>query len=194
MTVTLDDIRSVVIRETGMTVIDHESIINWCNDANMDFGVALNVPAETFQITLTTTDLEYSLPIDLKEINRMWLQSEFDNGINREITFPYRIYNGKINFPVPFPTEDTLNIDYYKFLTYFDEDLIAIDFPDRYITAYTTYCKMRYYELYSTQQSIGQQVAAQNYERSAQAYQAAKRQVIQNYSFTNPSLSVVERW
>ncbi|WP_138752762.1 hypothetical protein [Paenibacillus sinopodophylli] len=193
MAVTLGDIRSVVIRETGMTVIEHESIINWCNDANMDIGVALNVPATTFQIALTTTDLSYALPVDAKEINRLWLESDIDAGINRDLSVNYRIYNGLIEFPIAFPTLDTLNIDYYKILTYFTTETDVIDFPDRYITIYTSYCKMRYYELFSTQEKLGQ-VATLNYDRSAQIYQSTKRQIIQNYSFTNPDLTIKERW
>jgi len=189
---TLEDIRSIVQRETGLT--EHELVIQWANDANMDFGTVLNVPGTTSPITVNTTDLEYTLPTDLKEINRLWLQSDYDAGMDREIRVPYRIYNGKIKFPTPFSAADTLNIDYYKFLTHFDDITDSIDFPDRYITVYTAYCFMRYYGLQSTRDKLGQAVAQQNYDRAANAYQMAKNQVIQNYSFTNPDLTVLERW
>lgn len=189
---TLEDIRSIVQRETDLT--EHESIINWCNDANMDFGTVLNVPGTTFSITVNTTDLEYTLPTDLKEINRMWLQSDYDAGTDREIRVPYRIYNGKIKFPTPFSSADTLKIDYYKFLTVFDDISDAIDLPDRFLTIYTTYCFMRYYSLLSTQEKLTQAVAQRNYDRAANAYQMVKNQVIQNYSFTTPDLTVLERW
>lgn len=191
MAVTLDDIRSIVTRETGITAIEEESIINWCNDLNVDVGSAINVLGETYQIALTTTDLDYALPEGLKEINRLWLQSDFDNGVNRELKVRYRVYNGRIEFPIPFLAVDTLNIDYYKFLTYFTSGTDVIDLPDRYITLYTSYCKMRYYELQST---ISQGSSLPNYDRSSQAFQMVKRQVIQNYSFTTPDLSVMERW
>lgn len=193
MAKSLSDIRFMVERETG--ALDNSDVIAWCNDANMDFGAALNVPAATpFEITLTTTDLEYDLPDDLKEINRLWLQSDYDSGVNRELSVKYRIYNGKIQFPVPFPTTDTLNVEYYKQLTTFDDIDDTIDIADRFVTIYTAYCVMRYFSLPSTQTTIGEKTARTNYERSFAMYQNAKRQVLQNYSFTNPDLTIKERW
>jgi hypothetical protein len=192
MAKTLEDIRFVVEREVG--ILENAIIINWCNDANMDFGTVLNVPAPTHPITLTTTDLEYALPSDLKEINRLWLQSDFESGINRDLRTNYRIYNGKMQFSVPFPSIDTLNVDYYKYLTFFDAMSDVIDFEDRYMTVYTAYCAMRYFMLRSTQEALGESVAQLNYERAAGSYQMAKNQVIQNYSFKNPDLTIKERW
>lgn len=192
MAKTITDIRFTVERETGQ--LENETVLNWCNDANMDFGTVLNVPGTTYQIALTTTDLDYALPTDLKEINRLWLQSDYDEGIDRELRVRYRIYNGRIYFPVPFPTTDKLNIDYYKFLKTFVLMTDVIDFDDRYMTVYTSYCTMRYYMLSSTQATIGEPTARRNYERSFAAHQNAKNQVIQNYSFTNPDLTVKERW
>jgi len=189
----ISDIRSIVERDIN-DVLDNDSVLIWCNDANMDFGTVLNVPGTTAQIALDTTSTSYALPSDLKEINRLWLQSEYDNGLNRGITVPYRIYAGNIEFPIPFPFTDTLNIDYYKFLTTFDDIDDLIDFPDRYMTIYTSYCATRYFSLPSTQDRLGELPARRNYERTLNAYTIAKRQVIQNYSFNNPDLSVKERW
>jgi len=193
MAKTLADIRFTVERDTGQ--LENADIVIWCNDCNTDIGTAINVPSATpYQIAITTTDLEYELPPDLKEINRLWLQSDYDAGIDREIRYKYRIYNGHIQFPLPFPIIDTLNIDYYKFLTFFETIDDEIDFADRYVTVYTAYCTMRYYLLPSTQQTLGEAVARRNAERAAGSYQMAKNQVIQGYSFNNPDLAIRERW
>lgn len=189
---TLEDVRNIVQRETGLT--EWESIVNWCNDLHMDVGAVLNVPAPTYQIVLNTTDLDYPLPDDLKEINRFWSQRDYDSGVQKDIEFQYRIYNGRLQLPLAWPVIDTLNMDYYKFLRFFESQTDPIDFPDRYLTLYTAYCKMRYYELPSTIQLIGDVAARQNYEREAAMYQNMRNQVIQNYSYTNPDLVIKERW
>lgn len=193
MVKTLEDIRVVVERNTA--TLDNETIIDWCNDCNMDIGTVINVPsAAPYEISITTTGLEYDLPADLKEINRLWLQSDYDSGISKELSVQYRIYNGKIQFPLPFPRTDTLNVDYYKFLTTFSDISDEIDFADRFMTVYTSYCMMRYYMLPTTQSVLGEAVARRNYERAAGSYQVAKNQVVQNFSYTTPDLSVKERW
>lgn len=190
---TLGDIRFAVERDTG--TLDNADVVIWCNDCNMDIGSVINVPSATpYQISLTTTDLDYALPVDLKEINRLWLQSDFDAGINKELRVKYRIYNGRIYFPIAFPSTDTLNVDYYKFLTTFADVDDEIDFADRYMTVYTAYCTMRYYMLPLTQSTLGEPTARRNHERSFAAYQNAKSQVIQNYGFNNPDLTIRERW
>lgn len=190
---TLDAVRFIIQRQTGQP-IEHEQVIIWANDLNMDVGAVINVPGTTYQIAINTTDLTYHLPDDLKQINRMWLQSEYDSGLDRDIKIPYRIYDGTISFPVPFSFTDTLNIDYYKFLTTYNDISDTLDLPDRYVPLYANYCMMRYYELTSTSQQIGAELAIANQQRFAQMYATVKNQVIQNYSFTNPDLSVVERW
>lgn len=194
MAITLNQIRSIVTREVSPAAIEHESIMAWCNDLNMDIGSVLNVPGTTYQIALTTTDFVYPLPTDLKEINRMTLQSDIDADINREIVVQYRIYNGQIEFPLPFPQVGTLNIDYYKFLTYFTDQNDVIDFPDRFVSMYTSYCKMRYYELDSTRQQLSVQVAQANSAAAGQTYLAMRNQAIQNYTFTTPDLTIRPYW
>lgn len=191
---TINDIRFAVVRETGATAIEHESVIQWCNDCNVDIGSVINIPADTFQIPLTTTDMTYSLPEDLKEINRLWLESDLDYEINRSLRINYRIYNGTISFATPFRSEDVLNVDYYKFLTHFEDQEDLIDIPDRYMSLYVSYCKMRYFELFSTQDKITLPIAQRNSEFASQMYQVMRNQVIQYYSFTNPDISIVERW
>jgi len=106
----------------------------------------------------------------------------------------YRIYNGRIHFPVPFPFTDTLNIDYYKTLKHFTTITDEIDLPDRFMTVYTSYCAMRFYSLPETQEKLTELVARRNFERATAMYQMAKAQAIQNYEFQNPSLAVHERW
>lgn len=189
---TLEEIRAVVEKETGP--LENEWIVNWCNDCNADIESLIFIPSTTYQITINTTDTEYPLPADLKEINRLWLQSDFDNGINRELKVDYRIYGGKIQFPRPFPFVDTLNVDYYKYLTVFSDITDSIELHDRFVPLYTSYCVGRYYALFKTQQEIGELMARRNYERAAVAYNSTKMQVVQTYGFTNPDLSIRERW
>lgn len=189
---TLEEIRAVVEKETGP--LENEWVVNWCNDVNADIETAIFLPAPTYQISINTTDTEYPLPADIKEINRLWLQSEFDNGINREIRVPYRIYNVTISFPRPFPFDDTLNVDYYKFLDRFDDITDSTELPDRFMSLYTSYCVGRYYGLLKIQQELGELQARRNYERAAANYNATKMQVVQAYGFTNPDLSIRERW
>lgn len=188
----LSDIRWIVERDTG--TLDNESLVNWCNDCNVEIGSSINVPAPTFQIEVNTTDLEYALPTDLKEINKLWLQSDYDGGINRELTRPFRIYSGKIQFPTSFPASDILNVDYYKYLTFFTDIDDEIDLEDQFVTVYTSYCVMRYYSLPDVQDRLGELAARRNFERSERLFFQAKNQVISYYGFQNPDVSVRERW
>jgi len=194
MAKTLEDVRSILTSEVGMAAVEHESIISWSNDLHMDVGTTLNVPAPTYQIALNTTDLDYPLPDDIKEINRFWSQRDYDSGVQKNLNFQYRIYNGRLQLPLAWASTDTLNIDYYKFLRVFDSITDEIEFPDRYLTLYTAYCKMRYYELPSTVIAIGENTARNNFEREAGMYQAMRNQAIQNYSYTTPDLVIRERW
>lgn len=191
MTTTLLDIRFIIERNIGDT-LDNDTMIHWMNDGQMDFGVNLYIP-ETAQITLDTTSLSYNEPAQLKQIVRMWLQSDYDNGVDREFRGPYRRYNGKIIFPIPFPTVDTLNVDYFKTMKYFAAITDTIDIADRFTPIYTTYGEMRYYMLPRVAQQLGN-LGQRNLQTAQQTYQMLKRQVVQEYSFQNPDYAIKERW
>lgn len=193
MAITLSNIKYILQRELQDSTIDNETVVIWCNNAQSDFAVNLNIPA-TGTIAVITTELTYPLPDDLKIINRLFFQSDFDNGIDREYSGPYRIYNGQIIFPTYFRQADTLNVDYYKQMTYFTNIDDAIDINDRYSTIYTFYGKMSYYSMPGTIEKLGQQLAIRKLQDSTSAYLNIKNQVIQHYLVQNEPVTIDERW
>lgn len=193
MTITLSDIQFILQRELQDSTIDAETVIIWCNNASSDFAVNLNIPTSS-TIAITTTAISYTLPADLKVINRLSLQSNIASGIDAEFKIPYRIYNGLIIFPTKFTQSDTLNMDYYKQMTYFTATTDAIDIEDRYNTIYTAYGKMQYYGLPSTIERLGAQIANRKMQDNQGMYQTMKNAVIQQYLLKNEPYTVEERW
>lgn len=193
MSTTIEAIKFTLQRELQDTEIDSETVLIWCNNAQSDFGATINVPA-TSTIAITTTELTYTLPTDLKIITRLWSQTDYDNGIDRELTDHYRIFNGSIIFPNYFREAFTLNVDYYKLLKYFTLDTDAIDIDDRYATIYTYYAKAMYYRLPSMIEKLSA-AQAQNMSQSAMnGYNMIKSQVLQQYLFRNEPSVVQSRW
>lgn len=188
---TLADIRFLVEQDLDAT-LQNVFVVNGSNDAQTNIGVAINIPA-TSQILINTTDLKYTLPSNLKQINRLWLQSDFDNGMDREFKAPYRIYNGEIIFPRAYIESDTLNVDYYKNMTYFTTINDVIDLEERFVPLYTAYLRMRYYQLPDIKKEFGNhaEVNAQTY---SSMYETTKRDVIAYYSLKNDPVVVQERW
>lgn len=193
MTTSISDIKFLLQRELQDSTIDNETVIIWCNNANSDFGLNLNIPT-TSTIAVITTDLSYALPADLKIINRLSFQSDIDEGLDREFKGSYRIYNGTIIFPTYFTEADTLNVDYYKQMTYFTAITDAIDINDRYNTIYTAYCKMQYYDLPSTIERLGAQVATRKHQDAQGAYQNMKNAVTQLYALNIEPTTIQARW
>lgn len=195
MTILLSDIRYTVEQELE-TNIDNETIILWCNNAQSDFGAALNVP-ETNTISVTPTQLTYALPADLKAITRLWSQTDYDNGIDSPLQANYRIFNGNIIFQTYFRQADTIHIDYYKLLKYFTSISDAIDIDDRFITIYTYYCQSMYYAKRKSIQGTSIRdirIAMLSAQSITGMYNAVKAQVIQQYLFRNEPSEVAERW
>lgn len=193
MTTSISDIKFLLQRELQDSTIDNETVVIWCNNANSDFGLNLNIPA-TATIAVITTDLSYALPTDLKIINRLSFQSDIDNGVDREFQGSYRIYNGQIIFPSYFTQADTLNVDYYKQMTHFTSGADNIDINDRYNTIYTAYGKMQYYDLPSTIERLGAQVAARKHQDAQVTYQNMKNAVTQQYALNNEPTTINARW
>lgn len=96
MATSLLDIRFMLERQIRPSNIDNADFVIWCNEANDDIGINFNLPADPEVIELSTTTLEYTLPDDLKIINRLRLQSVIDSGLDAEFQINYRIYNGKL--------------------------------------------------------------------------------------------------
>jgi len=180
MTTSLSDIRFMIERNVKTTLEDAD-VVNWCNYVNTDVGMGINIPADPAEsIVLTTTDLEYALPVNLKIINRLRLQSVIDQGLDAELRVNYRIYNGNIILPrVCWMAPDTLVIDYYKHMTYFTEIEDVIDIDDRFTPLYTFY---------------GISVAKGNDPLVDPAYLNVKRQVLAYYSLSNEPIVVEGRW
>jgi len=173
--------------------IENEDVVQWANQVNADIGVSINLP-ESSQVVLNTTDLSYPHPLNMKIITRMWLQSDWDSGVDREYKGKYRIFNGNIIFHTPFGQTDTLNIDYYKQLTYFTSVLQEIDFDDRYTPLYTAYALSKFYKLPSVVARLGDAQARQESENAHVIYLSMKQQILSLYALSNEPTVIKERW
>lgn len=194
MATTLSDIRFLIERQIKAAVEDAD-VLNWSNEVNADIGTNINIPAEPFEISLTTVDLEYTLPADLKVINRLRLQSCIDQMIDTDFATPYRIYNGKIILPrVLWIAPDTLVVDYYKHLTYFETIYDEIDIPDRLKTVYAFYGYAKYYQQPDVIARIGENQARANQQTYQAMYNNMKEQVIAYFSLGEEPTVVDRRW
>lgn len=191
MATTLEKIRFVIERNTG--TIDNDWLINICNDAQAEFALDINVPS-TGTISLDPTSLEYSLPAGLKIISRLWLQSDRDSKIDKEFSWDYRIYNGKIIFKQPWVQSDILNVDFYKHLKFFTDTSDAIDLDDRFSPLYTSYGQREYYDRPDVKASLGETQARQEWQKHNARYINIKQQVISYYGIQNEPVTVNERW
>jgi len=180
MAVTLEEVRFIVERDTE-DILDNESVINWSNMAQNDFMLRIYVPGNT-TITINTTAISYPVSTDIREIRRIRRQSDIDNGINRPFYPVYTLYNGNFEVPVPFGTDDTLLIDYYRYLKFFTDITDAIDLQDRFFPLYTSFVESRYYRLPSTVNKIGAKQAELKYQDSFGIYMANKKQVADAYN------------
>lgn len=191
MATTIEQIRFMIERYTGL--LDNAWMIQVANDAQAEFSLNINVPS-TATITLTTSDLDYPLPAGLKIINRLWLQSDFDAGIDKEFKWPYRIYNGNIIFAQPWRQAETLNVDYYKHMKYFSDISDTIDLDDRFTPLYTSYGQREYYSIPSVVAALGDNQARREWEKNNARYMNIKQQVLSYYALQNEPVSVQERW
>lgn len=178
---TLQDIRFKV--ETNVQdTISNEQVIEWCNDAQSELLNVIDVPAST-TIDVTTSDLTYPLGVtDIKRINRLWLSSEREVGVDRDINVPYRIYNGNIIFAYLFGRADTLNIEYYRHLTYFTDIADEIDIEDRYATLYSSYGIAQYYDTHTTVQRVGEAQAKRQYDKHYARHMIIKDQIAAQFT------------
>lgn len=189
------NIRFLIERQIRPITLDNDDVLDWCNEANADIGMNFNLPAAPETIALTSTDLEYDLPTDLKIINRLRLQSVIDDGLDAELKINYRIYNRKIILPrVTWIAPDDLVVDYYKHLTTFTDVDDTIELDDRYAPIYTFYGLMKYYDLPETAERIGAQEAAKKMNANLVKYQNMKNQLTAYQSLSNEPVTLDGRW
>jgi hypothetical protein len=181
-----------IAEQDGLT-LDNEWVVSKCNEAQADFGVNINIP-DTDTIAITTTAILYPLPADLKIINRLWLTSDRDNDLDKEFKWPYRIYNGNIIFQQPYLTEETLNVDYYRNMTYYAAITETVDLADRFVPLYTSFIKMEWYDLPRVKQQIGDAQALKEWNKHNGRYLNMQRQVIATYSLQIEPTVISERW
>jgi hypothetical protein len=191
MATTIEQIRFIAERD-GLT-LENDWVKNKCNEAQADFGVNINIPATT-TIIITTTDIVYPLPATLKIINRLWLTSDRTNDVDKEFTWPYRIYNGSIIFAQPWRQADTLNVDYFKNMTYYASETETVDLPDRFVPLYTSFIKMEYYDLPTVKEAMGDEQARREWQKHNSRYLGMQKQVITTYSLQSEPTVVQERW
>lgn len=186
------DVRFMIEQEVG--AITDQSMILWANQVNADIGVSINVPAIPAQIAVNTTDLEYTEPAGIKVINRMWLQSDRDSGNDREFTGRYRRYGGKLIFANSFPQSDTLNIDYFKQMTYFTDIDQNIDIDDRHGPLYASYGVMKYYKMPQVMERLGEDQARQESQLAQGMYMNMRQQALSLYALGSDPITIDERW
>lgn len=192
MATTLEQIRFDIERAVKSSVEDAE-VINWSNDAQIELISTVELPATT-SIAVTTSALSYALSIDVKRVNRLWLQSERDAGVDRDIPKAYRIYNGSIIFESLFGQADTLNIEYYKHLKYFTAITDAIDVEDRFKSLYTSYGIAQYYDNPHTIERIGENQANRQYEKHYGRHLTIRDQIAAQYVMQSQPSTIKEAW
>lgn len=191
---TLLDLRYIIEKQVKDN-IENQEMVNWANEVNADIGTNINIPADPVSITLTPTELEYTLPDDLKVINRLRLQSWIDQNLDIEFTTPYRIYNGKIILPrILWIAPDELVVDYYKHLSYFETESDVIDIPDRLSTVYTFYGFWKYYNMPEVLVKMGEAQARKMAELYLPMYNNMRNQVISYYSLSDEPTTVEGMW
>lgn len=192
MAITLSDIRFDIERSVKDSV-ENEDVVNWCNDAQTELLSIIDLPA-TVDISITTTANSYPFTADAKRINRMWLQSERDAGVDRDITKTYRIYNGEIIFETRFDKDDTLHIEYYRHLTYFTDVANLIDVEDRFKTLYTSYGIAQYYDNPQVIERLGDNRATRQYDKNYSRHLSVKDQIAAQYITLAQPSTIKEAW
>jgi hypothetical protein len=181
MATTLSQIR-FKIQTTVQDDISTDSVIEWCNDAQSEIMMAIDVP-DSATLSVNTTDLSYALvPTNIKRINRLWISSERSAGVDRDINVPYRIYDGSIVFAQRFSKEDTLNIEYYRHLTYFTAITENIDIDDRYATLYSSYGVAQYYDSPKVIERLGELPARRQYDKHYGRHMNIRNQISAQYT------------
>lgn len=192
MATTLEQIRFDIERAVKSSVEDDE-VINWSNDAQTELMMIVDLPS-TLAVAVNTTDLVYAAAIEVKRINRLWLTSERNAGVDRDISKAYRLYNGSIIFESRFGQADTLNIDYYRHLKYFTAITDEIDVEDRFKSLYTSYGIAQYYDNPQTIDKIGTQQANRQYDKHYGRHITIRDQIAAQYVMQSQPSTIKEAW
>lgn len=192
MTTTLSDIRYQV-EKSVKDELDPIDVINWCNDAQSELLLMVELP-DTGTIAVNTSDIAYAEPANIKRINRMWLTSERDHGLDRDISKAHRRYAGKIIFETRFGRDDTLNVDFYKHLTHFTTITDPIDLEDRYATLYTSYVQAQYYDLPKVIERMTPQQAQRQYDKHYQRHLIIKEAISAQFVMNTQPSTIKEAW
>lgn len=192
MAITLSEIRFDIERSVKDSV-ENEDVVNWCNDAQTELLMIIDLP-DTISIAITTGVNAYPFTADVKRINRMWLQSVRDAGVDRDISKSYRIYNGEIIFETQFDKEDTLHIEYYKHLTYFTDIADLIDVEDRFKTLYTSYGIAQYYDNPQVIDRLGDNRASRQYDKHYSRHMIVRDQIAAQYIAQIQPSMIKEAW
>lgn len=192
MATTLTDIRYAVEKATK-DELDPLDVIAWCNDAQSELMIMVELPS-TDPIAVNTTDVAYNEPADIKRINRLWLTSERNQGVDRDIPKSYRRYGGQIIFETPFGQEDTLNVDFYKHLKHFTAVTDTIDLEDRYASLYTSYVQAQYYDLPHVIASMGEAQAKRQYEKHYGRHATIKDAIATQFTLQTQPSTIKEAW
>lgn len=184
MTITLSDIRFKVERDIQDT-LDNDSVIDWANVAQNEFMLRVTLPG-SLTLPINTTDITYDLSeYAIREFRRFRLQSDIDNGYNRNYNPVFTFYDGAFEVPSAFPSVDNLLIDYYGNLKFFTEIEDEIDLDDRFYPLYSTYIKMMYYQLPSVSEKMGVERAEMRYSSNMSMHNVARKQVADFYLISN---------
>jgi hypothetical protein len=189
---TLSDIRFEIERFVKDTV-ENVEVIDWCNDAQIELLAIINLP-DTVTIPVNTSDISYPFTSDVKRINRMWMDSEREAGVDRDIPMSYRIYNEEIIFHNRFDRDDTLHIDFYRHLTYFTDINDLIDIDDRFKTLYTSYGIAQYYDNPQTIVRIGENLSSRQYEKHYGRHMTVRDQIAAQYITQIQPSTIKEAW
>ena len=182
--ITLEDIRFKVERDI-QDQLDNESVIDWSNVAQNEFLLRITLPG-SLTLAIDTTSISYDLSAyAIREFRRFRLQSDIDNGFNRNFNPVYTFYNGTFEVPSAFPADDDLLIDYYGNLRFFTAIDDEIDLDDRFYPLYTTFIKMMYYQLPSVVEKLGVERAEMRYQSNMNMHNVAKKQVADFYLISN---------
>lgn len=192
MATTLSDIRFEIERFVKDTV-ENEEVIDWCNDAQIELLAIINLPDAVY-IPVNTSDISYTFAADVKRINRMWLESEREAGVDRDLPNSYRIYNEEIIFQNRFDRDDTLHIEFYRHLTYFTDINDLIDIDDRYKTLYTSYGIAQYYDNPQTIGRIGENLSSRQSEKHYARHLTVRDQIAAQYITQIQPSTIKEAW
>ncbi|PZD95233.1 hypothetical protein DNH61_11780 [Paenibacillus sambharensis] len=193
MAKTLSDLRYTMERYVQDS-LDNQNVINWCNDAQTEIMLSIEIP-DAMTLEVNNTDISYPILTDnIKRISRMWLASDRQQGVDRDLQATYRLYGGHIVFSHRFAQQDVLHIEFYRHLKHFAAMTDTIDLSDRYESLYTSYGIAQYYDLPSSIQRMGEQTAKRLYDKHYTRHMMIKEQISVQYLMESQPYTIKGGW